>query len=109
MSGDPQRGSVDMSGIFEIRDKHGPLLYRLFCVLDSGAPGHGVDDAQVLAILARDQARPDGDAGTGLSAGAPPGRPLLRQQPAADPLAAARGRVSSEHSTTSDSVLFMLR
>jgi hypothetical protein len=51
MSGDPQRGSVDMSGIFEIRDKHGPLLYRLFCVLDSGAPGHGVDDAQVLAIL----------------------------------------------------------
>jgi hypothetical protein len=51
MSRDPQKGKVDMSGIFEIRDKHGPLLYRLFCVLDSQAPEHGVEDARVLALL----------------------------------------------------------
>lgn len=51
MSRDPQRGKVDMSGIFEIRDKHGPFLYRLFCVLDRAAPEHGVEDARVLALL----------------------------------------------------------
>jgi hypothetical protein len=51
MSRDPQKGKVDMSGIFEIRDKHGPLLYRLFCVLDSEASEHGVEDARVLALL----------------------------------------------------------
>jgi hypothetical protein len=51
MSRDPQKGKVDMSGINEIRDKHGPLLYRLFCVLDSEASEHGVEDARVLALL----------------------------------------------------------
>ena len=50
MSRDAQRGRVDMSGIFEIRDKHGPLLDRLFCLLDSQAPAHGID-ARVLALL----------------------------------------------------------
>lgn len=50
MSRDTQKGKVDLSGIFELRDKHGPLLYRLFCVLDSQAGEHGVD-AQVLVML----------------------------------------------------------
>jgi hypothetical protein len=50
MSRDPQRGKVDMSGIFEVRDKHGPLLYRLFCLLDSEAGEHGVD-ARLLVLL----------------------------------------------------------
>lgn len=50
MSRDPQRGRVDMSGIFEVRDKHGPLLYRLFCLLDSEAAEHGVD-ARLFVLL----------------------------------------------------------
>jgi hypothetical protein len=50
MSRDAQRGRVDMSGIFEVRDKHGPLLYRLFCLLDSEAGEHGID-ARLLVLL----------------------------------------------------------
>lgn len=50
MRDDPQKGGVDMSGIFEARDKHGSLLYRLFCVLDSNAGDHGAD-ARLLVML----------------------------------------------------------
>jgi len=41
---------VDMSGIVEARDKHGKLLYRLFCVLDSQAMEHGLE-APALVML----------------------------------------------------------
>lgn len=41
---------VDMSGIFEVRDKHGSQLYRLFCVLDTKAPDHGLS-APALVML----------------------------------------------------------
>jgi hypothetical protein len=39
-----------MSGIYEIRDKHGDMLYRLFCVLDSDAGSHGLE-APALVML----------------------------------------------------------
>jgi hypothetical protein len=45
-----KRGEVDMSGIFEARDRHERKLYRLFCVLDSRAPEHGLD-APALVML----------------------------------------------------------
>lgn len=45
-----KKGEVDMSGIFEARDKHQQKLYRLFCVLDSKAPEHGLA-APALVIL----------------------------------------------------------
>ena len=32
-----KRGDVDMSGIFEARDEHNRVLYRLFCLLDRKA------------------------------------------------------------------------
>src|SRR6202022_2128518 len=32
----------EMAGIFEIREKHGKQLFRLFCVLDRNAPAHGL-------------------------------------------------------------------
>jgi hypothetical protein len=35
-----KRGKVDMSGIFEARDQHRRVLYRLFCLLDRDAPKH---------------------------------------------------------------------
>ena len=35
----PMKG--EMRGIFEIRDRHGSTLYRLFCLLDHNAPRHG--------------------------------------------------------------------
>lgn len=42
-----------MSGIFEIRDKQGDTLYRLFCLLDSAAQAHGfLDSALVMLMLA---------------------------------------------------------
>lgn len=44
------KGEVDMSGICEARDKHGQVLYRLFCVLDRDAPDHGLE-APALVIL----------------------------------------------------------
>ena len=33
---------VDLSGIYEARDKHSNKLYRLFCVIDRDAPAHGL-------------------------------------------------------------------
>lgn len=36
-----KKGEVDMSGIFEARDQHNRVLYRLFCVLDRDLPKHG--------------------------------------------------------------------
>ena len=45
-----KRGEVDMSGIFEARDRHARKLYRLFCVLDSRAPEHGLA-APALVML----------------------------------------------------------
>jgi hypothetical protein len=30
-----------MRGLYEARDRHGNLLYRLFCVVDALAPAHG--------------------------------------------------------------------
>jgi hypothetical protein len=50
MTRDRERGRIDMSGIFEVRDKHGPTLYRLFCVIDSEAGQHGMD-ARLLVML----------------------------------------------------------
>jgi len=35
-----KKGDVDMSGIFEARDEHNRILYRLFCLLDRNAPAH---------------------------------------------------------------------
>jgi hypothetical protein len=45
-----KKGEVDMSGIFEARDRHARKLYRLFCVLDSRAPEHGLT-APALVML----------------------------------------------------------
>ncbi|MGH3051159.1 MAG: hypothetical protein ACRDLK_13460 [Gaiellaceae bacterium] len=45
-----KKGEVDMSGIFEARDRHQRRLYRLFCVLDSRAPEHGLA-APTLVML----------------------------------------------------------
>ena len=50
MTKDKQRGTVDMSGIFEIRDNQGDTLYRLFCVLDSDGESHGLE-APALVML----------------------------------------------------------
>lgn len=50
MSRDKEKDKVDMSGIFEIRDKQGDTLYRLFCVLDSDGESHGLD-APALVML----------------------------------------------------------
>jgi len=36
-----KKGDVDMSGIFEARDQHNRVLYRLFCLLDRDAPARG--------------------------------------------------------------------
>jgi hypothetical protein len=33
------KGQVDMSGIFEARDRHNRVLYRLFCIVDRQAIG----------------------------------------------------------------------
>lgn len=46
-------GGVDMSGIYEARDKHRDRLYRVFCVLDRNAPEPGVA-APALVILSGD-------------------------------------------------------
>jgi hypothetical protein len=45
-----KKGDVDMSGIFEARDRHQRKLYRLFCVLDSRAPEHGLAAAALVML-----------------------------------------------------------
>jgi hypothetical protein len=50
MTKDRERGNVDMSGIYEIRDKQGDMLYRLFCLIDSNAEAHGLE-APALVML----------------------------------------------------------
>jgi hypothetical protein len=58
MTRDREKGRVDMSGIFEIRDKQRDTLYRLFCVLDSDAESHGLEaPALVMLSLATKQVR----------------------------------------------------
>ena len=39
-----------MKGFHEARDEHDGKLYRLFCVVDSQAPEHGLD-AKVVALI----------------------------------------------------------
>ena len=69
MSKDKARGKVDMSGIFEIRDKHGDTLYRLFCLLDSAAQAHGPPGSRPRHAHARVEAGAHGHASVGLSTG----------------------------------------
>jgi hypothetical protein len=58
MSRDRGKGTIDMSGIFEIRDKQGDTLYRLFCVLDSDGESHGLGaPALVMLSLATKRVR----------------------------------------------------
>jgi hypothetical protein len=45
-----KKGEVDMSGIFEARDKHQQKLYRLFCVLDSKGSDHGLAAPAVVLL-----------------------------------------------------------
>lgn len=40
----------DMAGIFEIREKHGKQLFRLFCVLDRNAPAHGLTHPAMVLL-----------------------------------------------------------
>ncbi len=40
----------EMKGFHEARDAHDGRLYRVFCVVDSQAPGHGLD-AKVVALV----------------------------------------------------------
>ena len=40
----------EMKGFYEARDEHDSWLYRLFCVLDSQAPEHGLD-AKALTLI----------------------------------------------------------
>lgn len=40
----------DMRGIHEARDEHNGTLYRLFCIVDSQAPQHGLD-AKVVTLI----------------------------------------------------------
>ena len=80
MSRDPQKGKVDMSGIFEVRDKHGPLLYRLFCVLDSEAGEHGVDARRSCCF--RWGSRGSEQRCRKLSTGRSVGRPIATSPPA---------------------------
>jgi hypothetical protein len=39
-----------MKGFYEARDEHDGRLYRVFCVLDSHAPEHGLD-AKALTLI----------------------------------------------------------
>jgi hypothetical protein len=45
-----KKRDVDMSGIFEARDRHQRKLYRLFCVLDSRAPEHGLASPALVML-----------------------------------------------------------
>ncbi len=40
----------EMKGIYEMRDQHGKTNYRLFCLLDTNAPDHGLS-APVVVVL----------------------------------------------------------
>lgn len=40
----------EMKGFYEARDEHDGQLYRVFCVLDSQAPEHGLD-AKALTLI----------------------------------------------------------
>ena len=40
----------EMKGFYEARDEHDGQLYRVFCVLDSQAPEHGLD-AKVFTLI----------------------------------------------------------
>jgi hypothetical protein len=40
----------EMKGFYEARDEHDGQLYRVFCVLDSKAPEHGLD-AKALTLI----------------------------------------------------------
>jgi hypothetical protein len=40
----------EMKGFHEARDEHDSYLYRVFCVLDSKAPEHGLD-AKAVALI----------------------------------------------------------
>jgi hypothetical protein len=40
----------EMKGFYEARDEHDSRLYRVFCVLDSQAPEHGLD-AKALTLI----------------------------------------------------------
>ncbi|HEY5342885.1 MAG TPA: hypothetical protein VIJ66_04415 [Solirubrobacteraceae bacterium] len=40
----------EMKGLYEARDEHDGRLYRVFCVLDSQAPEHGLD-AKALTLI----------------------------------------------------------
>jgi hypothetical protein len=40
----------EMKGFYEARDEHDGQLYRMFCVLDSQAPEHGLD-AKALTLI----------------------------------------------------------
>jgi hypothetical protein len=40
----------EMGGIFEIREKHGKQLFRLFCVLDRNAPAHGLTHPAMVLL-----------------------------------------------------------
>ena len=42
-----KKGQVDMSGIFEARDEHNRVLYRLFCLLDR----EGLEDGPSVVLL----------------------------------------------------------
>jgi hypothetical protein len=50
MRKDKKKGTPDLSGICEARDKQAKLLYRLFCVIDRDAPDHGLS-APSLVLL----------------------------------------------------------
>lgn len=45
-----KKGEVNMSGIFEARDKHSKLLYRLFCVVDGQGAEHGLGGPAVVLL-----------------------------------------------------------
>ena len=40
----------EMKGFYEARDEHDGQLYRVFCVLDSQAPEHGLDAKALMLI-----------------------------------------------------------
>lgn len=40
----------DMSGIYEARDAHDKVLYRLFCLLDRNGPLHGLTRPSVVLL-----------------------------------------------------------
>lgn len=55
----PMKG--EMRGIYEIRDRHGSTLYRLFCLLDHDAPRHGCKLPTVVMLSGGPKTRRNGD------------------------------------------------